>query len=111
MMGPSIVLIHTFVPLATVMMVQRNISIKISPSASVPSFSFVKAKECSTKVISNLPSFFFDFKDRASLYSPGCHGTHFVDQAGLKLRNPPASASRVLRLKACATTPGLSLPF
>jgi hypothetical protein len=27
-----------------------------------------------------------------------------VDQAGLELRNPPASASRVLGLKACATT-------
>jgi hypothetical protein len=24
---------------------------------------------------------------------PGCPGTHFVDQAGLELRNPPASAS------------------
>jgi hypothetical protein len=38
------------------------------------------------------------------LYSPGCPGTHFVDQAGLELRNPPSSASRVLGLKACATT-------
>jgi hypothetical protein len=26
-------------------------------------------------------------------------GIHFVDQAGLKLRNPPASASRVLGKK------------
>jgi hypothetical protein len=50
--------------------------------------------------------FFFIFQDRVSLYSPGCPGTHFVDQAGLKLRNPPASASRVLGLKACTTTPG-----
>jgi hypothetical protein len=48
----------------------------------------------------------FVFRDRVSLCSPGCPGTHFVDQAGLKLRNPPASASRVLGLKACATTPG-----
>jgi hypothetical protein len=40
-----------------------------------------------------------------SLYSPaGCSGTHFVDQAGLKLRNPPAFASQVLGLKACTTT-------
>jgi hypothetical protein len=38
----------------------------------------------------------FFFRDRVSLCSPGCPGTHFVDQAGLKLRNPPASASRVL---------------
>jgi hypothetical protein len=40
------------------------------------------------------------FRDRVSLYSPGCPGTHFVDQAGLELRNPPASASQVLGLKA-----------
>jgi hypothetical protein len=40
------------------------------------------------------------------LYSPGCPGTHFVDQAGLKLRNRPVSASRVLGLKACTTMPG-----
>ena len=44
------------------------------------------------------------FWDRVSLYSPGCPGTHSVNQAGLKLRNPPASASRVLGLKAWATT-------
>jgi hypothetical protein len=30
-------------------------------------------------------------RDRVSLYSPGCPGTHSADQAGLKLRNPPAS--------------------
>ncbi|GAB1303181.1 Long-chain-fatty-acid--CoA ligase 4 [Apodemus speciosus] len=32
--------------------------------------------------------------NRVSLYSPGCPGTHSVDQAGLELRNPPASASQ-----------------
>jgi hypothetical protein len=46
----------------------------------------------------------FVFRDRVSLCSPSYPGTHFVDQAGLKLRNPPASASQVLGLKACATT-------
>jgi hypothetical protein len=46
------------------------------------------------------------FRDRVSLCSPGCPGTHTVDQAGLELRNPPAFASRVLGLKACDTTPG-----
>jgi len=35
----------------------------------------------------------FVFRDKVSLYSPGCPGTHFVDQAGLEHRNPPASAS------------------
>ena len=48
--------------------------------------------------------YFWFFQDRVSLYSPGCPGTHSVDQAGLELRNPPTSASRVLGLKACATT-------
>jgi hypothetical protein len=51
------------------------------------------------------------FQDRVSLCSPGCPGTHSVDQAGLELRNPPASASRVLELKACATTPGQRFCF
>jgi hypothetical protein len=32
------------------------------------------------------------FRDRVSLCSPGCPGTHSVDQAGLELRNSPASA-------------------
>jgi hypothetical protein len=51
--------------------------------------------------------FFFFFWDRVSLCSLGCSGTHSVDQAGLKLRDPPASASQVLGLKACTTTPGI----
>jgi hypothetical protein len=53
--------------------------------------------------------FFLVFRDRVSLYSPGCPGAHSVDQAGLELRNPPASASRVLGIKACATMPGYTL--
>jgi hypothetical protein len=36
--------------------------------------------------------FFFLPQDRVSLCSPGCPGTHSVDQAGLELRNLPASA-------------------
>jgi hypothetical protein len=34
-----------------------------------------------------------------------------VDQAGLELRNPPASASQVLGLKACTTTAWLTYNF
>ena len=34
---------------------------------------------------------------------------HSVDQAGLELRNPPASVSQVLELKACTTTAWLQL--
>jgi hypothetical protein len=52
---------------------------------------------------------FFAFRDRVSLCSPGCPGTHYVDQAGLELRDPPAS--RVLGLKACATTPGQVMQY
>jgi hypothetical protein len=46
---------------------------------------------------SNFKFFFFGGggPDRVSLFSPGCPGTHSVDQAGLELRNPPASASQV----------------
>jgi hypothetical protein len=55
--------------------------------------------------------FFLVFRDRVSLCSPGCPGTHSVDQAGLELRNPPASASRVLGLKACATLPSSNALF
>jgi len=47
---------------------------------------------------------YFFFRDKVSLCSPGCPGTHSVDQAGLKLRNLPAPASQVLGLKVCATT-------
>jgi hypothetical protein len=54
---------------------------------------------------------FLVFRDRVSLCSPGCPGTHFVDQAGLELRNLPASASQVLGSKACATTALLFLNF
>jgi hypothetical protein len=54
---------------------------------------------------------FLFFRDRVSLYSPGCPGTHSVDQASIEHRNPPASASQVLGLKACATTTWLLILF
>jgi hypothetical protein len=54
---------------------------------------------------------FVCFRDRVSLCSPGSPGTHSVDQAGLKLRNTPASASQVLGLKACASTARLRETF
>jgi hypothetical protein len=66
-------------------------------------------ESCSQSFRDHLPMFFYlfiFFQDRLFLCSPGCPETHFVDQAGLELRNPPSTASRVLGLKACATTPG-----
>jgi hypothetical protein len=51
------------------------------------------------------------FFETGFLCSPGYPGTPFVDQAGLELRNPPASASQVLGLKACAITPGEKVGF
>ena len=44
--------------------------------------------------------------DRVSLFSLGFPGSHFVDQAGLELRDPSVSASRVLGLKTYATMHG-----
>jgi hypothetical protein len=44
------------------------------------------------------------FWGRVSLCSPGCPGTHSVEQAGLELRDPPVSASHMLGLKVCAPT-------
>ena len=55
--------------------------------------------------------FFLVFRDRVPLCSPGYPGTHSVDKAELELRNPPASASQVLGLKACATTARPPLHF
>ena len=52
--------------------------------------------------------FFLVFRKRVFFYSPGCPGPHFLNQAGLELRNPAASASGVLGLKSCATTPSLA---
>jgi hypothetical protein len=56
---------------------------------------------------------FLVFRDRVSLYSPGCPGTHFVDQAGLELRNLPASASasRVLGLRCAPPRPACFLMY
>jgi hypothetical protein len=56
---------------------------------------------------------FIVFRDRVSLCSPGCPGTHSVDQAGLELRNLPASASasQLLGFKACTTTALLAFLF
>jgi hypothetical protein len=54
-----------------------------------------------------LPLTFFFFRDRVSLCSPVCPGTHSVDQAGLELRNPPASASQVLGLKHAPPRPAV----
>ena len=43
------------------------------------------------------------FRDKVSLCSPGCPRTHFVDQAGLELRDLPTS--QVLGSKARTSTP------
>jgi hypothetical protein len=43
-------------------------------------------------------------KGRVSLWSSGCLRPRSVDEAGFELRNQPASASPVLKLKNWATT-------
>jgi hypothetical protein len=46
------------------------------------------------------------FQDTVSLCSPGCPGTHSVDQAGLELTeiHLPLPPSQVLGLKACTNS-------
>ena len=51
------------------------------------------------------------FWDRVYLCSPGYPITHSVDQTVLKLRNLPASASRVLGLKAYTMTLSFTVYF
>jgi hypothetical protein len=82
----------------------------VTPFASCGwvSTAWLRCPEALASLSSVLEGFFvfLVFLDRFSLCISDCPGTHSVDQAGLELRNPPASASRVLGLKACATTPG-----
>lgn len=39
---------------------------------------------------------FFYFLGQGLLYSPRCPRTHYVEQSGIQLRDPPTSASRIL---------------
>jgi hypothetical protein len=55
-----------------------------------------------TKIV-NYIYIYLVFRDRVSLLSLAVLELS-VDQAGLELRDPPASTSQVLGLKACATT-------
>ena len=55
--------------------------------------------------------FFFFLCDRVYLCSPGCPGTHYVDQVGLKLRDPLASASLGLGIKMGTAATTTWLPF
>lgn len=55
--------------------------------------------------------FYFPPPDRVSLCSLGYSGTLSVDQAGHDLRDPPASASRVLGSKVSSTVTGLDIEF
>lgn len=51
------------------------------------------------------------FKDKISLYSLCWSRTQSIDQDGLELWDLSASATQVLVLKACVTTPGLGADF
>jgi hypothetical protein len=53
--------------------------------------------------------FFFGFSRQGFSVQPWLSWNSLCRPAGLELRNPPASASRVLGLKMCATTPGLDI--
>jgi hypothetical protein len=84
------------------------VDIQCSQNALLLGISFpsvclsIIGKSQQIKVLGFIFLFFLSFflSETVSLYSPGCPGTHFVDQVGFELRNPPASASQVLGLKA-----------
>jgi hypothetical protein len=78
------IILNNFIKIGTVIFYTHPIIFKVVITIILPFFCL----------------FVFVFPDRVSLYSPGCPGTHSVDQAGLGLRNLPASASQVLGLKA-----------
>lgn len=63
------------------------------------------------QVFSTFVCLFVFFQDRVSRCISGCSATLSVYQAGLKLRDPPASSSQVLGLKSCTTTAGLHFFF
>jgi hypothetical protein len=67
-------------------------------------FSIILTSDILT--LGSIWSYFFLllFWDKVSVWSHDCPGTSFIDQAGLELRGPTASASQVLGLKVCATT-------
>jgi hypothetical protein len=66
-------------------------------------------EECTKNLIERqVSSLFFE---TGFLCSPSCLGDCSVDQAGLQLRDPPASASRVLGLKVCVITAQLAIIF
>jgi hypothetical protein len=72
---------------------------------------FLEPDGVHSTVLCCLLFFFLVFRDRVSLCSPGCPGTHPVDQAGLELRDLPAFAFQVLGLKVCTTTAQLLFAF
>ena len=57
----------------------------------VLNFIYLKSVSRTFHKVSVLDRLFRLFQDRVSLCSPGCPGTHRVDQAVFKLRDPPAS--------------------
>jgi hypothetical protein len=81
---------------------EQPVLLTAEPSLQPTLFKILKAQSPSMEEHANSlfdPHFvlsvlgFLVFRDRVSLYSPGCPGTHSVDQAGLELRNLPNSAS------------------
>lgn len=61
------------------------------------------------QVVSRVPAYYalfvcLLFPDRVSLCRLGYPGIHYVDKASFDLRDPAASVSGVLALKACTTT-------
>jgi hypothetical protein len=79
-------------------MMPAAVATRHDPTPQRSSVAARPSQRSSALLIPSLLFFFFFcfvlfFRDRVSLYSLGCPGTHSVDNTGLELRNLPASTS------------------
>ncbi|GAB1301946.1 Actin, epsilon 1 [Apodemus speciosus] len=91
-------------------------SLRIAPEQhpiliTEPPLTSKEAKTRMTQILFETFNFPAMYTDRASLCSPGSPGIYFVDQAALKLRDPPASASKELGLKRTTVESGDGMTY
>jgi hypothetical protein len=90
--GCSYPLSHLTSPLIFFKIVLRQLTKRKKKNARYGLVLLLPAQESFTTDVMFVFFFFFwcgECRDRVSLCSPGCPGTHSVDQAGLELRNLP----------------------
>lgn len=89
-------------PLISQVDLEFNLYLRMSQSPRCSYFHFSNARIINVCVLSRLATFFCFYTDSHYVLFYVL-GTFYVNQAGLEFRDLPASVSRVLKLKACAT--------